>query len=142
MSSLLPKFDFVDGHYRTTEIASDRTVVKSEAEKQLEKLQAERFERQEDFRGLQEGLEARLRTVRDGRDGRDGVDGLQGLPGRDGKDGRDGRDLDATETELFDLKDVENGIPLEAMQVLTWDCTKWTNLFVRQVTSIGGGGSG
>ena len=65
MTARLPKFDFKGDHYTVTEFASEKTVVKTEAEKQLERLQAERFERQEDFRGLQEGLEARLSTVRD-----------------------------------------------------------------------------
>ena len=143
MTSLLPNFEFVDGHYVTRDFASERTVVKTEAEKQLEQLAAERQSIKEDFSGLQEGVEARLSTVRDGRDGIDGRDGLDGRDGRDGKDGRDGQDLDATEVELFDLKDVEESpIPLKKGQVLTWDGEKWTNLYVRQTTTYVGGGSG
>lgn len=139
MTSLLPNFEFVDGHYVTRDFASERTVVKTEAEKQLEQLAAERQSIKEDFSGLQEGLQARLSAVRDGRDGVDGRDGLDGRDGRDGVDGRDGRDLDATEVELFDLKDVDESlIPLEKGQVLTWDGSKWTNLYVRQVMSAGG----
>ena len=144
MTSLLPNFEFVDGHYITRDFASDRTVVKTEAEKQLEQLAAERLSIREDFSGLQEGLQARLSNVQDGRDGIDGKDGLDGRDGRDGVDGRDGRDLDATETELFDLKDVgESLIPLKKGQVLTWDGNQWTNLFVpRMQTLFSSGGSG
>ena len=54
MTSLLPNFDLVDGHYITRDFASDRTVVKTEAEKQLEQLAAERLSIREDFSGLQE----------------------------------------------------------------------------------------
>jgi len=143
MTSLLPNFEFAGGHYTTRDFASERTVVKTEAEKQLEQLAAERQSIKEDFSGLQEGLQARLSTVKDGRDGVDGKDGLDGRDGRDGVDGRDGRDLDATEVELFDLKDVdESPIPLEKGQVLTWDGSKWTNLYVRTSTTVGGGGGG
>lgn len=146
MTSLLPNFDLVDGHYITRDFASDRTVVKTEAEKQLEQLAAERLSIREDFSGLQEGVQARLSSVQDGRNGTDGKDGLDGRDGRDGADGRDGRDLDATETELFDLKDVgESLIPLKKGQVLTWDGDQWTNLFVPQMQTLfssGGSGSG
>ena len=143
MTSLLPNFEFTGGHYVTRDFASERTVIKTEAEKQLEQLAVERQSIKEDFSGLQEGLQARLSTVKDGRDGIDGRDGLDGRDGRDGQDGRDGKDLDATEVELFDLKNVdESPIPLEKGQVLTWDGSKWTNLYVRTSTSVGGGGSG
>lgn len=138
MTSLLPNFDFKEGHYTTTDFASDRTVVKSQEE-------IDREEFRDRFSGLQKGVEDRLSTVRDGRDGRDGKDGLDGLPGRDGKDGKDGRDgkdLIATEAELFDLQDVEQGIQIEPGQVLTWDGSKWTNLYVRQTMSTGGTAGG
>lgn len=134
MTSLLPNFDFKGDYYTTTDFASDRTVIKTQ-----EEIDREEFKSR--FSGLQKGLEDRLNTVRDGRDGKDGVDGVDGLPGKDGRDGRDGRDgkdLVATEAELFDLNDVEQGIQIEAGQVLTWDGAKWTNLFVRQSYSPGG----
>ena len=145
MTVLLPSFDFAGGYYTTRDFASERTVVKTEAEKQLEKLEAERSEYKKGFEGLSESVQSRLKGVRDGIDGRDGKDGAQGLPGRDGKDGkdgRDGRDLVATEAELFDLNDVEQVLQLEPGQVLTWDGTKWTNLYVRQMSSVGAGGGG
>ena len=138
MTSLLPNFDFNGQYYTTTDFASERTVVKSQEE-------IDREEFQDRFSGLQKGLEDRLSTVRDGRDGkdgRDGLDGRHGVDGKDGKDGRDGRDIEATETELFDLKDVEQSpIPLEKGQVLTWDGSRWTNLYTRVSSSVGGGGS-
>ena len=134
MTSLLPNFDFKGQYYTTTDFASDRTVVKSQEE-------IDREEFQDRFSGLQKGVEDRLSTVRDGRDGKDGRDGVDGLPGKDGRDGidgRDGKDLVATEAELFDLQDVEQGIQMERGQVLTWNGTKWTNLYVRQTMSAGG----
>jgi len=66
MATLLPNFEKKDGYYRTSDFASDRTVVKTEAEKQLEQLAAERQSIKKDFSGLQEGLQARLSTVREG----------------------------------------------------------------------------
>jgi len=75
--------------------------------------------------------------VSSGRNGKDGKDGAAG------RDGRDGKDIDATQTELFDVKDVESSlIPLEAGQVLTWDGQKWTNLYTRTSSTIGGGSGG
>lgn len=138
ITSLLPNFDFKGQYYATTDFASDRTVVKSQEE-------IDREEFKDRFSGLQKGLEDRLSTVRDGRDGKDGRDGVDGLPGKDGRDGidgRDGKDLVATEAELFDLQDVEQGIQMERGQVLTWDGTKWTNLYVRQTMSAGGAAGG
>lgn len=139
MTALLPKFDFAGSNYTTTDFASERTVVKSQEE-------IDREEFQDRFSGLQKGLEDRLSAVRDGVDGKDGKDGLDGLPGKDGRDGRDGRDgkdLVATEAELFDLQDVEQGIQMSKGQVLTWDGDKWTNLYVRQARAFitGGGGA-
>jgi len=138
MTSLLPNFDFKGQYYTTTDFASEHTVVKSQEE-------IDREEFQDRFSGLQKGLEDRLSTVRDGRDGKDGRDGVDGLPGKDGRDGvdgRDGKDLVATEAELFDLQDVDQGIQMERGQVLTWDGDKWTNLYVRQVMSAGGAAGG
>ena len=143
MSSLLPGFEFEGKFYTTRDFASERTVVKTEAEKQLEQLAVERQGIKEDFSGLQKGLQERLSSVRDGRDGKDGRDGLDGRSGKDGRDGQDGRDIEATETDLFDLRDVEESlIPLEKGQVLTWDGSRWTNLFVPQILSSGRGGGG
>ena len=142
MAALLPGFESKGNHYTTTDFASERTVIKTEAEKQLEQLAVERVEYQKGFQGLSETVESRLSNVRDGVDGKDGKDGLQGLPGRDGRDGRDGKDLVATEANLYDLNDVEEGIVLQPGQVLTWDGTKWTNLFVRRSSTVGGGGGG
>lgn len=142
MTVLLPSFDFAGSNYTTKDFASERTVVKTEAEKQLEKLEVERSEYKKGFEGLSESVQSRLEGVRDGIDGKDGKDGAQGLPGRDGRDGRDGKDLVATEAELFDLNDVEQGLQMEPGQVLTWDGAKWTNLYVRQMSSVGGAGGG
>jgi hypothetical protein len=146
LTSLLPSFQFNGDHYTVREFASERTVVKSQAEKDHEELQKERAELRTELNGLQAGVEDRLKAVRDGVDGKDGKDGRDGVDGKDGKDGRDGKDVDGTQLELFQLSDVESGIPLEKGQVLTWDGSDWTNLFVPQLvsTTVGGssGGSG
>lgn len=141
---LLPNFVDKGGYYCTTDFASERTVVKTETEKQLERLTAEREQTKQEFLALSEGVQTAVKGVRDGidgKDGRDGVDGLPGPAGRDGRDGRDGKDIEATETDLEDLANVESGIAYEKGQVLTWDGTKWTNLFVRQVSTLLGGSS-
>ena len=140
MTVLLPSFDFNGKHHTTTDFASDRTVVKTQEEIDREEFKAERVDFENRFSGIQKGVEERLSAVRDGVDGRDGKDGKDGLPGRDGRDGRDGKDLDATEVDLFDLADVERGIPIDKGQVLTWNGQEWTNLFVPQVWSVSGGG--
>ena len=138
---LLPNFKQNGNHYTVTDFASDKTVVKTETEIQLEETREERARLQRQFKGISETLKAQASSVRDGIDGKDGKDGIDGLPGKDGRDGvdgRDGRDLVATDAELFDLKDVEQGIQMERGQVLTWDGRRWTNLYVRQTMSAGG----
>jgi hypothetical protein len=144
MTTLLPKFDFNGKHYTVTDFASENTVVKSQAEIELEETRAERQRLKKDFSGLQEGLQARLSTVRDGRDGidgRNGLNGKDGKDGRDGRDGKDGRDMVATDANLEDLNNVEDGIVKEKGQVLTWDGVKWTNLYIPQTLSSGRGGA-
>ena len=146
MTALLPNFDFQGDHYTTTDFATSETVIKTQEEIEREESKKERAQFKEQFSGLKEGLEARIGAVSDGRDGVDGRDGLDGRDGRDGKDGRDGRDLDATEVQLFDLKDVEqSSIALKKGQVLMWDGSSWTNLYVPQIQTLftaSGGGSG
>ena len=155
IEQLLPNLTSLgQGMYTTTDFASSRTVVKTETEKKLDSLSADRDKILRSHQALSEDVQSALRGVRDGKDGRDGLDGLQGLPGRDGKDGkdgRDGRDIIATETNLEDLQNVEAGIAYEKGQVLTWDGDKWTNLFVPTLQTLvsaggsngdGGGGSG
>jgi hypothetical protein len=142
LTSLLPSFEFNGDHYTVREFASERTVVKSQAEKDHEELQKERVELRTELSGLQAGVEDRLKAVRDGVDGKDGKDGRDGADGRDGRDGKDGKDLEATQVDLEDLANVEQGIPKEKGQVLTWDGAEWTNLFVPQFSSVSGGGRG
>ena len=142
LTSLLPSFEFNGDHYTVREFASERTVVKSQAEKDHEELQKERVELRTELSGLQAGVEDRLKAVRDGVDGKDGKDGRDGADGRDGRDGKDGKDLEATQVDLEDLANVEQGIPKEKGQVLTWDGAEWTNLFIPQFSSVSGGGRG
>lgn len=144
LTLLLPNFKFNGDHYTVREFASERTVVKSQTEKDHEELQKERVQLRTELSGLQAGVEDRLRAVRDGVDGKDGKDGKDGVDGKDGRDGRDGKDVDGTQLELFQLANVEGGIPLEKGQVLTWNGSEWTNLFIPQLLSVvsGGGSSG
>lgn len=138
MAAILPGFEFKGDHYTTTDFANEKTVVRSQADIELEATRREREELKKSFSGLSEGLEARLRTVRDGRDGidgKDGLDGRDGKDGRDGVDGRDGRDLAATEVNLEDLRNVEQNIAKKDGQVLTWKDGVWQNLFIPQVVS-------
>jgi len=116
----------------TTDFLSENTQRPPAAEK-TKKVEVDLAKYEERFQSLVEDVQDRMLLVSSGRPGRDGKDG------RDGYDGRDGKDVDATQVELFDLKDVEQSIlPMEKGQVLTWDGSKWTNLYVRQTMSAGG----
>ena len=120
----------------TTEFRSDNTQTAPEAPK-AQTAQVDLTQYEERFQGLVEDIQDRMLLVSSGKPGRDGKDG------KDGQDGRDGRDVVATDAKLFDLVDVESGIPLQKGQVLMWNGTEWTNLFVPTVTSfISGGGGG
>ncbi len=137
MTRMLPNFDYHKTHYSTTDFKSDRTEVEPEEELEF----TEQDELNARFRLLSDEVLKKVNGLRDGLDGIDGLTGPQGPAGRDGVDGRDGKDIDATDTDLEDLRNVEQGIPYEKGQVLTWDGTKWTNLYVQQVFKSGGGGS-
>jgi len=144
ISSLLPNFQKEGSYYTTTDFATSRTVTKSEAAIQLEKLEAERKAIQKDLKGLSQVVQGQLETVRDGIDGIDGIglQGPQGPEGAKGRDGLDGKDLLATDANLDDLQDVEMGLAIQRGQVLTWDGTKWTNLYIPQLLSVSSGGGG
>lgn len=116
----------------TTDFLSESTQRAPEAPKP-QATQVDLTQYEERFQELVEDVQDRMLLINSGRPGKDGKDGLPGAPGRDGKD------IDATETELFDLKDVGQSIlSLEKGQVLTFDGVRWTNLHVRQVMSAGG----
>jgi len=119
----------------TTDFLSANTQRAPEAPKQVQ-AQADLTRYEERFQALVEDVQDQMLLVSSGRPGKDGQDG------RDGVDGRDGKDLVATDAELFDLQDVEQGIQMERGQVLTWDGSKWTNLYVRQTMSAGGAAGG
>jgi hypothetical protein len=123
----------------TTDFLSANTQRAPEAPKQVQ-AQVDLTQYEERFQALVEDVQDQMLLVTNGRPGKDGKDG------RDGADGRDGRDIQATETELEDLANVEQGIAKENGQVLTWKDGKWQNLFVPQIVSSisgsGGGGGG
>ncbi len=122
----------------TTDFLSDSTQRAPEPPKPVERgIGSEQLE--DRFQELAEGIQDQMLLVNSGRPGQDGKDGRDG---RDGAEGRPGKDLVATDTDLFDLNDAEQGIQMERGQVLTWDGAKWTNLYVRQSSTISGGGSG
>jgi len=140
IKKLLPSVKIQDGlltTITTTDFLSESTQRAPEAPKQVQaKVDLTQYE--DRFQALVEDVQDQMLLINSGRPGKDGKDGA------DGRDGKDGKDVVATDAELFDLKDVDQSVlPMEKGQVLTWDGTKWTNLYVRQVTSIsGGGGSG
>lgn len=120
----------------TTDFLSANTQRAPEAPKQVQ-TQVDLTQYEERFQALVEDVQDQMLLVTSGRPGRDGRDGVNG------RDGRNGRDIVATETDLEDLANVEQGIAKENGQVLTWKDGKWQNLFVPQiVSSISGGGGG
>ena len=139
LQRLLPSVKVSEGlltTITTTDFLSESTQRPPEAPKpQAAQVDLARYE--ERFQELIEDVQDQMLLVNSGRPGKDGKDGLPGAPGRDG------RDIDATKTELFDLADVSRSIlPLQKGQVLTWDGSEWTNLYVRQVSTIYTGSSG
>lgn len=118
----------------TTDFLTESTQKAPEAPK-VQATQINLTQYEERFQSLVEDVQDQMLLVSSGRAGKDGKDGLPGAPGRDGKD------IDATKTELEDLANVDEGIAKEKGQVLTWDGSKWTNLYVRQVSSISGRGA-
>lgn len=138
LKRLLPKVQVKQGlmtEVTTTDFRSESTQAAPETPK-TKTAQVDLSQYEERFQSLVEDVQDQMLLVHSGRAGRDGQDG------RDGADGRDGKDLVATEAELFDLQDVEQGIQIEPGQVLTWDGSKWTNLYIRTSSTIGGGGGG
>jgi len=119
----------------TTDFRSESTQTAPEAPK-TQKAQIDQDRYEERFQSLVEDVQDQMLLVTSGRAGKDGRDG------QDGRDGRDGRDIDATETDLEDLQNVEEGIAKQKGQVLTWDGSKWTNLYPPESWSVGGGGGG
>ena len=97
-------------------------------------------ELKEKFEDLEQDIQDRM-VLYAGRNGKNGKDGNDGAPGRDG---RDGKDIDATETSIGALKDVdlEYYIPLKRGQAIMFDGERFTNLFIPQIHSISAGGGG
>ena len=114
----------------TTDFLSENTQRPPEAPKQVQ-AQVDLTAFEDRFQALVEDVQDQMLLVHSGRNGADGRDG------KDGQDGRDGRDMVATDANLEDLNNVEDGIVKEKGQVLTWDGVKWTNLFVPQIYSSG-----
>ena len=120
----------------TTDFRSGNTQTAPEAPK-AKTAQVDLTQYEERFQSLVEDVQDQMLLVASGRPGKDGQDG------QDGVDGRDGKDIDATETELFDLKNADQSVlPMEKGQVLTWDGGKWTNLYVPDRHKVAGGGGG
>lgn len=142
LKRLLPRVGVSSGlmtQVTTTEFRSENTQTAPEApQTALNAVDVSSIEAR--VEELVEDVQDRMLLINSGKAGKDGRDGKDG---QDGKDGRDGKDIDATETELFDLKDVgQSVLPMEKGQVLTWDGNQWTNLYVRQVMSAGGAAGG
>ena len=138
ISKLLPSVKVVPGLLTlltTTDFVSDSTQRAPEPPKVSQaKIDLKQFD--ERFQALAEDVQDRMLLVHSGKAGKDGRDGANG------RDGRDGLDILATETDLEDLANVEQGIAKENGQVLTWKDGKWQNLFIPERQKIGGGGGG
>ena len=136
---LLPSVRVTDGlltAVTTTDFLSESTQRAPEASVQKQS-NIGAVDIEERFQALSEDVNDRMLLVSSGRNGAAGVDG------RDGADGRDGRDLLATDAELFDLRDAgPSVIGLKKGQVLTWDGSQWTNLYVPTTSTVSGGGGG
>lgn len=137
LKRLLPGVRVSDGlltTVTTTDFLSESTQRAPEAPK-AQATQVDLTQYEERFQSLVEDVQDQMLLVTSGRPGKDGKNGLQGPPGRDGKD------VDATETELFDLKNVDQSVlPLEKGQVLTFDGANWTNLYIPDRHTVAGGG--
>ncbi|ADF42406.1 unknown structural protein [Synechococcus phage S-CBS2] len=141
IKKLLPRVEVRSGlmaEVTTTEFRTEGTQGPPEAP-QIQKVEVDLTQYEERFQALVEDVQDRMLLVSSGRAGKDGQDGRDGA---DGRDGRDGRDLVATEANLEDLQNVEEGIFKKKGQVLTWDGSRWTNLFIPQVYSAGGDNGG
>jgi hypothetical protein len=135
IKKLLPRVELRSGlmaEATTTEFRSENTQAAPETPR-TQTAQVDLSGYEERFQALVEGVQDQMLLVTSGRPGADGKNGV------DGRDGKDGRDLVATDAKLEDLQNVEEGIAKEKGQVLTWDGEKWTNLFVPQIFSVGGG---
>jgi len=138
ITKLLPAVKVASGlltTITTTDFLSVNTQRAPEAPK-TKTAQVDLTQYEERFQSLVEDVQDQMLLVSSGRPGKDGVDGI------DGRDGADGKDIDATETSLFELKDVDRGIPLQKGQVLMWSGAEWTNLYVPQVMPLTGSGGG
>lgn len=139
IKKLLPSVSVANGLLTvvsTTDFLSESTQRRPESSKEVQpKVDLTKYE--ERFQSLVEDVQDQMLLVSSGRNGAAGVDG------KDGADGKDGRDLLATDAELFDLRDAgPSVIGLKKGQVLTWDGSQWTNLYVPTASTISGGGSG
>ena len=135
LQRLLPRVQVTRGlitTVSTTEFRSESTQQAPETSRQAQ-AQVDLKQYEERFQELVEDVQDRMLLVHSGRPGKDGRDG------RDGADGRDGRDIEVSETRLEDLANVDEGLTKEDGQVLTWKNGEWTNLFVPQLLSTGGG---
>lgn len=117
----------------TTELKTANTQLKPSEVPAQKSVDSQAIE--DKFQALAESIEDRMLLVGPGRPGRDGRDG------RDGVDGRDGKDINATDTELGELKDVDTK-EAKAGQFLMFDGISWVSRFVPQVFKYAGGGGG
>jgi|14BtaG_2_1085337.scaffolds.fasta_scaffold00355_14 hypothetical protein len=144
MKRLLPRFKIRPGlliEASVTDFKSRNTEVRPEAPSTQPSVElANKVEKR--FADLTQEIQDRMLLVNSGRSGSDGIDGKDGLPGPAGPPGRDGKDLLVTDAVLNDLNDVEiaDTIPLKKSQVLTYDGSRWTNLYIPRLTSSSGGG--
>jgi len=139
LRKVLPKLKVVSlgiiTELQTTELKNDSTQVKPVAAVNTPRFIVDAFEKR--FQDLVESIQDRMLLVGPGRPGKDGRDGS------DGQDGRDGQDINATDTELGELKDVDTTDAKEG-QFLMFDGVSWVTRFIPQIFNYasGSGGSG
>mgnify|MGYP003325298191 CR=1 FL=1 len=142
IKKLLPNVTVSDGllvEVTTTDFRSEntqvvpRTIDQSSSPLSTVRVELDLTAYENRFQALVESVQDQMLLVGPGQPGKDGQQGPAG------KDGRNGIDLVATEVDLEDLRNVEQGIPFEKGQVLTWDGEKWTNLFIPKTLIFGGG---
>jgi hypothetical protein len=136
LRKLLPDFTVLEEGPVTSAVTTELLTEKTEIKPRIEKKESV-FDLEQQFKKLKEDLQDRMLLIGPGRPGRDGKDGKDG---KDGQDGVDGKDLLATDAELGDLRDVdiEANLNLEKGQVLTWDGSSWTNLYVPRTLANSG----
>jgi len=116
-----------------TELKTENTQLRPSEKPNTSGLSFDVFEKR--FQELVESIQDRMLLVGPGKAGRDGRDGANG------RDGLNGKDIEATNTELGDLKNVDTTDAKEG-QFLMFDGASWVARFIPQIFNYASGSSG